>query len=148
MRWLYQLMDWVRHRARRGRLTAAHALGKRGEDLAHRYLQRQGYTIVGRNFRTRSGSGEVDLIGWKGEVLAFIEVKSRSSTEFGEPERAVDAEKRRALVIAAREYTRRAHVDWSCVRFDVLSIVFPEPARFTLLEDAFGRTEGGAQATM
>jgi len=141
MPWIYRMLDWLRHRARRPHLDPAHALGKRGEDLAHRYLQRQGYTIVGRNFRTRSGSGEVDLIGWKGEVLAFVEVKSRSSAEYGDPERAVDAEKRHKLLIAAREYTRRAHVDWSKVRFDVLSIVFPEPAQITLFEDAFAKRD-------
>ncbi|MBZ5594984.1 MAG: YraN family protein [Acidobacteriia bacterium] len=114
------------------------ARGRRGEDLAHRFLRRQGYTIVARNFRPRSGAEEIDLIAWERDSLAFVEVKSRASDEFGTPDRAVDPEKQGHLERAAREYARRADVDWDRVRFDIVSILFTEPPRIDLLRDAFG----------
>jgi putative endonuclease len=138
---MYQVFDWLRHRARLRRWNPAHAWGRRGEDLAHRYLRSLGYTIVARNFRTRSGSGEVDLIGWDGEALAFIEVKTRATDEYGDPERAVDIQKRRKLLIAARDYTNHAMVKWERVRFDVVSVLMEHPPKVTLTKDAFGKTQ-------
>jgi putative endonuclease len=134
---VYRLLDWLRHRARLKRWNATRAWGRRGEDLAHRYLRAHGYVIVARNYATRSLSGEVDLIGWDGPVLAFVEVKTRHSEEFGPPDRAVDSEKQHRLRIAARDYARRAGLDWDCVRFDTVSIVLQNPVRITLVRDAF-----------
>jgi putative endonuclease len=134
---IYRLLDWLRHQARLRRWTATRATGRRGEDLAHRHLRRQGYTVVARNYATRSLSGEVDLIGWDGPVLAFVEVKTRHSEEFGSPDRAVDSEKQHRLRIAAMDYARHAGVDWDQVRFDVVSIVLENPVRLTLVRDAF-----------
>lgn len=136
---MYRLFDWLRHRARRKRWTAERAWGRRGEDLAHRFLRRNGYTVVARNYRTRSGSGEVDLVAWEGEALAFIEVKARGSAEFGTPDRAVDAEKQRKLIVAAMDYCRRADVAWEKSRFDIVSIVLAERPEVTLIRDAFSR---------
>ncbi|MBI3679529.1 MAG: YraN family protein [Acidobacteria bacterium] len=116
------------------------ALGRRGEDLAHRLLRREGYTIVARNYRTRGGTGEVDLIGWDGDALAFVEVKTRRSAEYGLPDRAVDQEKRRKLVLAAREYVRRAGVPWEKARFDVVNVLAEGKPVVTVVKDAFGRT--------
>lgn len=131
--------DWLRHQARLRRETHDRAWGQRGEDLAHRYLRRQGYVIVARNFRTRSGSGEVDLVGWDGEALAFIEVKTRSSDEVGPPDRAVDRDKQSRLRIAAGDYARRADIGIEKARFDIVSIVLREPPEITLRKDAFGK---------
>jgi putative endonuclease len=144
---LYVLGDWVRHRARLRHWDPGLAWGRRGEDLAHRYLRKAGYTIVARNYRTRSGSGEVDLIGWDGSVLAFVEVKTRATEEFGAPERAVDEDKQHHLLVAARDYVRKADLDWALARFDVVSVVMTEPPRITLQKDAFGKSQprgGGA----
>ena len=58
---------------------------RRGEDLAYRYLSGNGYRIVARNYRSRSGKGEIDLVGWDQDRLAFIEVKTRASDDFGRP---------------------------------------------------------------
>jgi putative endonuclease len=64
--------------------------GIRGETLAYWYLRRQGYTIVSRNYRARHTFGEIDLIGWDGDVLAFVEVKTRTTPTGGPPERSVE----------------------------------------------------------
>ena len=128
---LYRAADALRRRS----LRNDH--GRMGEDYAHRYLRRRGCTVVARNYRTRSGSGEIDIVAWHGETLAFIEVKTRVSTEHGEPESAVDAEKRIRLQYAARDYARRASVDWQKTRFDIVSVVLEAPVRIEWLRDAF-----------
>jgi putative endonuclease len=110
--------------------------GRIGEDLAHRYLRRQGCTIVARNYRTRSGSGEIDVVARQGETLVFVEVKTRSSEEFGAPDRAVDADKERHLRTAARDYARRAGVEWERTRFDIVSVVL-NPPRLEWIRGAF-----------
>src|SRR3989442_955794 len=137
MRWLYKLADSARDRGRKRFWPADHASGRRAEDLAHRFLQQRGMIIVARNYRPPSGAGEIDLIGWDGDRLAFVEVKSRASEEFGAPDRAVDEEKQRFLERSARDYARRAGVDWNRVRFDIVSVVFSEPVHVELFADAF-----------
>ena len=133
----YRLADRARHRARRGRIDPDFAAGRRGEDMAHRFLRRQGLTIVARNYRPRAGAGEIDLIAWEKEQLAFIEVKTRATAEFGMPESAVDPEKQVYLERAARDYSRRAGVDWGAVRFDIVSILLAEPPQIRFFRDAF-----------
>lgn len=116
---LYRLADALRHR----RLADT---GKRGEDLAHRYLRRSGMLVVARNWRPPQGGGEIDLIacerGPAGDMLVFIEVKTRVSGELNAPERDIDAGKLLALRRAARDYTRRAQADPARIRFDVIAI--------------------------
>ena len=138
MSWIYRLGDAVRDRARRRQWTGEQAAGRRGEDLAHRYLRRNGFVIVARNYRTATGSGEIDLVAWERDTLAFVEVKSRASEDFGPPDRAVDAEKRRHLERSARDYIRRTGIGWNCVRFDIVNVILAEPPRIELLRDAFG----------
>jgi len=113
------------------------ALGRRGEDLAHRYLERRGMTIVARNYRTATGSAEADLVAWDGDTLVFVEVKTRSTDEFGPPDRAIGDEKRRAILRAAAEYARRAGVPENNVRFDILNVVLSNPPSFEHTRDAF-----------
>ncbi len=134
------LVDLIRHKGRLLRWQPAHALGRRGEDLAHRYLQACGFAIVARNYRGRNGGVEVDLIGWDGPVLVFVEVKSRSSDAFGQPEEAVDQEKQVRLIRAAGEYIQRRGVGWKDVRFDVVSVLFGDPPALSYIEGAFGRS--------
>ena len=76
--------------------------GKIGEDLACQYLQKQGYKIIERNFRIRGG--EIDIIALDGQTLVYIEVKTRTSDQFGRPEEAVTAWKLRFLERAAKFY--------------------------------------------
>jgi putative endonuclease len=140
---LYRLADLARDRGRRRTWEPDLAAGRRGEDIAHRFLQRAGMTVVARNHRTPSGSAEVDLIAWDGDKLVFIEVKTRSSAEFGPPERAVDSEKKHRLVLAAADYARRSEVPLSHVRFDVVSVVLTQPPAVTHYRDVFTPQSSG-----
>ncbi len=81
--------------------------GRRGEEEAYFYLRRMGYVIVARNYRSHRRRGEVDLVGWDGDVLCFIEVKTRSTREVKPAEAAVDPAKQADLRGMAREYLRR-----------------------------------------
>ncbi len=135
---LYEFADVLRHHGRKRHLTPDLATGRRGEDIAHRYLQRAGIIIVARNYRMASGGGELDLIGWEDGTLVFVEVKSRQSNEYGSPDRAIGREKEANLFRAAREYARHAEVPWENVRFDVVNIVFTTPPLVTHYRDVFG----------
>lgn len=115
--------------------------GRRGEEAAYRHLRKLGYTVVARNYRTRDGRSEVDLIGWDREQLAFVEVKTRGTGEFGSPESAVDSSKRLNIIRAAAEYLRRAGIDWSCARFDTVSVIGRERFEIEVRKDAFTRRE-------
>ncbi len=64
-------------------------------------------------------------------------MKTRATDEFGTPDRAVDAEKQRYIEHAARDYGRRAEVDWGLVRFDIVSVLLTQPPHIELLRDAF-----------
>jgi len=110
-------------------------LGKKGEDLADDYLKRKGYSIVHRNFRM--GRAEIDLIATFQNVLIFIEVKTRSSTQFGFPEEFVTSHKEQMLFQAADEYCETMNVDLP-IRFDIVAIVINNStSKITHFEDAF-----------
>ena len=142
---LFRILDRVRDRIHRARWTPERALGSRGEDLAMRFLQKQGYTIVDRNYRPRNGKGEVDLIGWDGKTLAFIEVKTRASGETGSPERAVHPEKQKHITRAAEAYTRRAKVNGDTIRFDVVTVITEgRKPTIVLYKNAFQPTAAAA----
>jgi putative endonuclease len=134
--WLLRLADGARHGARRKRWPAGQAAGRRGEDLAHRYLERQGLVVVARNHRPPSGHGEIDLVAWDRDTLVFVEVKSRSSDDCGAPDRNLDREKEWALVSAARHYARQAGIPWERVRFDVVSVMLTDPPSLSHRRDA------------
>jgi putative endonuclease len=118
---------------------AAHlTTGRRGEELAYFHLRRLGYTMIARNWRSPRRSGEIDLIGWDGDVLCFVEVKTRGSRDVALAEAAVDAEKRDELCGMARDFLRR-HPHAGQSRFDVITLytagnVEPE---IELFRDAF-----------
>ena len=108
--------DASKHRARR--------TGIRGETYAHWYLRRHGYIIIARNFTTPGIKGEIDLVGYDGKILAFVEVKTRviDSREMPSPEVAVTGDKRHFLVRTARQFLRARRAQDSAYRFDVLAI--------------------------
>ena len=139
---ILEFSDWLRHQGRRRRWKPDLALGRRGEDLAHRYLKKRGYVIVARNYRLAAGDAEADIIAWQEDTLVFVEVKSRQTDEFGAPERAVGPEKEAHLRRVAREYTRKAGIAAEQVRFDVVTVVFAPAGRrnpaIQLLPNAFG----------
>jgi putative endonuclease len=96
------------------------ALGKSGEDLACRELERRGYAIVARRFRVRSG--ELDIVARDGGVLVFVEVKTRAGRRFGSAAEAVTAAKQRRIALLAHEYLLRHRMSDCPCRFDVVSV--------------------------
>lgn len=118
-------------------VVSARALGLRGEDLALSHLKRFGYRIVGQGYRKLRG--EIDIVAYDGETLVFVEVKTRTGTEFGSPEESVTPGKQRQIRrIALAFLTERNLGDVDC-RFDVVSILFDECGKWTLthFKDAF-----------
>lgn len=96
-------------------------VGRRGEALAVKFLKARGYRILTRGFRTRGG--EVDIIAREGQVLCFIEVKTRTQFEFGSPAEAVNRAKKKRLAQSARIYLNRKRLRETPVRFDVVSVL-------------------------
>jgi putative endonuclease len=97
------------------------AQGDAAEDRACRHLDRSGFTIMERNFRTKGG--EIDIVALKGDVLVFVEVRSREDADFGTPEESVTPAKRRRIVAAARQYLSKVPPSsWREARFDVIAI--------------------------
>jgi putative endonuclease len=94
-------------------------LGQLGEDLAVDFLQKNGYEILDRNWRFQKA--EVDIIAQKKDVLAVVEVKTRSSLEFGLPQDFVNPKKIQLLVKAINEYVVSKDLDVT-VRFDIIAI--------------------------
>ena len=139
---LYRIADRLRRARRPGAEGDPQSAGLLGEDLAHRFLQKQGYTVVARNYRPATGGGELDLVAWEGATLVFVEVKTRARTDFGPPDRAVDLDKQRFLERAALEYARRAAVDWRLVRFDIVNVLLTRPPNVSLIRDAFRLSQG------
>lgn len=110
-------------------------LGKLGEEKAVEYLQKNGYTILQTNWVYLKA--EIDIIAQKGETLAVVEVKTRSSLDFGLPQDFVKPKKIQLLVKAINEYVVQNDIDAE-VRFDIIS-VFKNGNAFEIehLEDAF-----------
>jgi len=125
------------------KLPRAQALGPLGEDLAADYLERAGLRIHERNWRPRTGRGELDIVASEGAVLVFVEVKTRSTDEFGAPERAIGEQKRWMMAHAARRFFRSHPEAPRLCRFDTVSVLWtgplsaPESARVEHVRDAF-----------
>ena len=96
-------------------------LGSQGEQAAADYLSRHGYEICVRNFRVPVG--EIDIVASCGEVLAFVEVKTRSGLRFGTPAQAVTYAKQKKIIQTARWFLRQRHLEDKCLcRFDVVEV--------------------------
>ena len=109
--------------------------GKLGEDIAVNYLINKGYQILERNWR--SGHKEIDIIALDGDTLVAVEVKTRKSNTYGEPDIAVGAMKQQMLIWAADAYVRYKNLDVE-VRFDIVSIVITDTGEhIEHIEDAF-----------
>ncbi len=96
------------------------ALGGRGEDLAARFLSKQGYRILERNYRTPLG--ELDLVARHRDCLVFIEVKTRRTARFGAPQEAVHPAKQEKLRTLAEYYLQQQGLEDAAVRFDVVAV--------------------------
>lgn len=111
-------------------------LGKSGEDLAEKALIKDGYEIIERNKKT--SLGEIDIIARHKDLLCFIEVKTRSSTDFGLPEEAVDRTKQKKIILLANEYMSALKKEYD-VRFDVVSVLKDKDGKLNakIIKNAF-----------
>ena len=109
--------------------------GKQGEELAAQFLMEKGYEILERNWRNRHK--EIDIIAKDGEELVIVEVKTRKSDDYGEPDLAVTKAKQTKLIYAANAYIFNHGLDCN-TRFDIISIVFKDGKPvIDHIEDAF-----------
>lgn len=108
--------------------------GPAGEALACRHLRAQGYEILDRNYRCRSG--EIDIVARQGEATVFVEVKERRGASHGEGHEAVTFGKRRRVIRAARLYAASRGLTERPLRFDVVSIDWKDPGHPRIRHDA------------
>ena len=121
---------------------AARQEGIRGETYAYWYLRCAGYVFIARNFSPRAAKGEIDLIGYDGETLAFVEVRTRTVREgdlSGLPELSITTDKQRVVVRTALRFLGERHVKECPCRFDVVAIDnrVGAPPELRLHKDAF-----------
>ncbi len=110
--------------ARSAKKLQARSTGVRGETYAYWYLRRHGYIFVAKNYTPRGIKGELDLIGYDGKTLAFVEVRTRTVKEDAAalPELSVTREKQRVVVRTAQRFLAERHVEECPLRFDVVAI--------------------------
>ncbi len=143
-RWTQARLNWLEgflHRIQPEEATPEHlATGWRGELAAYFHLRRRGYTIVAQGWRSHITPGDLDLVGWEGNRLCFVEVKTRTTRNSATAESAVDDDKRRTVRRLARRYLRRAGLPEAASRFDVVTVYLEQgqEPEIALVRDAFG----------
>ena len=111
-------------------------LGKKGEEKALRFLKKKGYRIIEKNYVCKMG--EMDIIAKDKDTLTFIEVKTRTSAEFGPPQLAVNSSKQRQLSKVALNYLKEKQLEEVRARFDVVAILLGQKGeQIELIRDAF-----------
>lgn len=111
-------------------------LGKKGEEIALRFLKKRGYRIIERNYVCKMG--EMDIIAKEKDTLVFVEVKARTSTTFGPPQLAVNSSKQRQLSKVALNFLKEKQIEDMKARFDVVAILLgPKGEEVELIRDAF-----------
>jgi putative endonuclease len=133
-------LDWLASKTLAPDGGAQHLrTGRQGEEDAYFYLRRRGYVMIARNYRSPNHRGELDLVGWDGDMLCFIEVKTRTTHAVKPAETAVDREKQKDLSLVAGDFLR--HMPPSCqTRFDIVSVYYDrgvERPSFELFQNAF-----------
>lgn len=110
--------------------------GKEGEEIAAKYLESKGYEILARNYRLKRW--EIDIIGKENEVYVFVEVKSRSSSNFGFPEDFLSPQQEGRIRSAAIYYLVEQNITPKDIRFDIISVLANEKnIEIEHFEDAF-----------
>ena len=117
-------------------------LGTRGEKLACRFLRRNGYKVLYRNFRGRTG-GEIDIVCRDNDTLVFVEVKTRTREDFGRPFEAIDRDQQKRIARGGLAWLRLLDNPDIFFRFDVVEVVIVDGSRprFELLRNAFALPE-------
>jgi putative endonuclease len=110
--------------------------GKRGEDIAVAYLKNRGYRIIERNYKCLFG--EIDIVAKDDDTVVFVEVKSRKSEKFGDPQGAVGREKQKKISRISLKYLEEKHLYPCDARFDVVAIkMLPAGSIVELIQNAF-----------
>ncbi len=117
-------------------MASHNLLGRQGETLARNFLEQTGYEILDENWCF--GKAEIDLIAYRDKRIIFVEVKTRTSVGFGQPEDFVNQTKQTLLRKAAEQYLYLMKFKGE-IRFDIISILFDKQGAYTLkhIEDAF-----------
>jgi putative endonuclease len=116
-------------------MAESHNLGKKGEDLAVKYLKDAGFSILARNWSW--GRHEIDIIAEKGDTVVFAEVKTRTEDFIMPPVTAVNRDKQRSMISAADGYIRKYNIDKES-RFDVITVIKKDTEyEIDHIEDAF-----------
>ncbi len=97
-----------------------HRVGKRGEEIAEKYLKKQRYKILDKNFRCKQG--EIDIIALDKNEIVIIEIKTRTSDTFGKPIDAVNTKKQKHIYNAAKYYLYKNKLETKEIRIDVIEI--------------------------
>jgi putative endonuclease len=119
-----------------GPRTKKKELGKKGEEIALRFLKKKGYRIIEKNYVCKMG--EMDIIAKEKDTLAFVEVKTRTSTTFGPPQLAVNPRKQIQLSKVALYFLKEKGIEDIKARFDVVAILLgPKGEEIELIRDAF-----------
>jgi putative endonuclease len=131
-RFMFQAVHWAARRGLReeessspeAKKNEARRTGVRGETYAYWYLRRHGYVFVARNYMPRGAKGEIDLVGYDGATLAFVEVRTRTESEkhTALPELSITRDKQSVLIRTAQRFLAERHVGDCPCRFDVLAI--------------------------
>ncbi len=116
-------------------MASHNELGRKGESAAALFLEKNGYTIRHRDWR--SGKRDLDIVAEKDGELVIVEVKTRKDTEFGNPEDAVSPQKIRHIIESTDEYLKKFELDLP-VRFDIISVTGTDsPFKIEHIENAF-----------
>lgn len=118
------------------------SVGTQGEQTAVKFLKKNGYKILQRNYRCKTG--EIDIVSYDHGTIAFVEVKTRFSDAYGPPELAVTDRKKRQIIKVALHYVAEKKIRDFDLRFDVVSIFYPPVEKYpiiTLFKNAFTKND-------
>ena len=124
------------------------ALGTKGEHLAVKFLKKKGYKILQRNYRCRIG--EIDIVCYDHGTIVFVEVKTRRSDKYGQPEISITEAKKRQIIKIATHYVAEKKIEGIVLRFDVVSIFYSPNEKhptITLFNNAFTKDNSVAFTT-
>ena len=140
VKYVTSILDLFKHKIKE--TSYKKDVGTRGEQLAVKFLKRNGYTILQRNYRCKLG--EIDIVCYDHGTIAFVEVKTRHSDAYGPPERSVTEAKKRQIAKVALHYIAEKKIEDIDFRFDVVSI-FHTPLEkhpiITLFKNAFTKND-------
>lgn len=110
-------------------------LGKKGEELAKKYLVSKGYNILGVNYR--NSIGEIDIIAMDNNILVFIEVKTRTSLKYGYAYESVNQRKQEKIIYASMAYIKEKNIKDFQARYDIIEVYLTPGIKINHIDNAF-----------